>query len=168
MSPSDASVSAAGVTATSLTTWSTVTDAVPETPPTFAVIVAVPLATAVTTPDAPTVATEGLPLDHVSATSVIGLPYWSRTPAPSCTVAPNAVSSDTAGVTVNSVAAGGSVPHADRDAAPANPSAWIGIRRPLPAVGHELKPRRSSKVMSCPLPVPFATRKGGSSGAILL
>ena len=77
----------------------TLTTAVPDPPPDFAVIVAVPLPTAVTRPDASTVATGAALLDHPTSTPAITFPYWSVTSAPSWTVAPNAVSSAVDGVT---------------------------------------------------------------------
>ena len=86
-------VSAAGATSTVLTVWATVTAEVPDAEPAIAVIVAAPLATAVTSPEASTAATEAF---RCSTTlprhRPIGCPYWSSTCAVSCTVAPSAVS----------------------------------------------------------------------------
>ena len=50
VSPNATKVSTPGDTATALTIWATVTAAVPDTEPAVAVIVAVPLAAAVTRP----------------------------------------------------------------------------------------------------------------------
>ena len=102
------SVSAAGKTVTALTFWTTVTAAVPDADPAAAVIVAVPLAAAVTRPVELTVATAGAPLVQVTVAPVIACPYWSRTSAASCTAAPTAVSSAVAGLTVTIVGRGGS------------------------------------------------------------
>ena len=69
---------------------------------------AVPLATAVTRPDALTVATAAVLLAQVAVAPVIARPFWSRTSADSCTVAPSAVKSAVAGPTVIAVGRGGS------------------------------------------------------------
>ena len=53
----------------------TVTDADPDTVPTFAVMVAAPVATAVTTPVEATVATGAAELDQVNVCPVIVLPF---------------------------------------------------------------------------------------------
>ena len=66
----------------------TVTPAVPLADPAVAVIVAVPLATAVTRPEAETVATEAADVDHVTLALAIVAPFWSLTVAESCCVAP--------------------------------------------------------------------------------
>ena len=118
-----------GDTSTEATDCATVTTADPDAGPVFAVIVAVPSTTAVTSPDASTVATEVSPLLHVTVAPAITRAFWSRTSAVSCTVAPSAVSSAAAGLTVSVVerpgsgggvggAAGLSPPHA-----PARPRA---------------------------------------------
>ena len=122
------SVSAAGETATVLTSWATITVAVPDADPAVAVIVAVPLPAAVTSPWASTVATAALLLDQVTAAPAITCPFWSRTSAESCTVAPRAVSWVVAGVTATVVGRGGSggggsvapSPHAETQATPAS------------------------------------------------
>ena len=105
-------VSAAGETSTVLTCCATVTaavpDAEPDAEPAVAVIVAAPLAAAVTSPDPSTAATEAALLDQLTAAPAITCPYWSSTWAWSCTVAPSAVSSAVAGVTVTVVGRGGS------------------------------------------------------------
>ena len=101
-------VSAAGVTATALTSWATVTVALPDADPAVAVIVAVPLPVAVTKPAALTVATAALLVAQVTAAPAIACPFWSRTSAWSCTVSPRAVSSAVAGVTVTVLGRGGS------------------------------------------------------------
>ena len=74
-------VASVGDTATESSACVTVTAAVPETPPDAAVIVAVPLATAVTSTAASTVATDAAGLDHATAAPAITLPLWSRTSA---------------------------------------------------------------------------------------
>ena len=107
MSPSAKSVSAAGCTLTALTSWATVTAAVPDADPAVAVIVAVPLPTAVTRPPASTVATDASPLNHVTATPAIARPAWSRTSADNWTVAPSADRVVAAGVTVTEAGVGG-------------------------------------------------------------
>ena len=102
------SVSAAGVSAMVLTSWATVTVALPDTEPAVAVIVAVPSPTAVTSPDALTVPTMVLLLAQLTVAPAIAWPFWSRTSARSCTVSPRAVSSAVAGVTITVVGRGGS------------------------------------------------------------
>ena len=101
-------VAAAGETATVLVRCATVTAAVPDAEPAIAVIVAAPLAAPVTSPDPSTAATEAALLDQLTAAPAITCPYWSSTWARSCTVAPSAVSSAVAGVTVTVVGRGGS------------------------------------------------------------
>ena len=103
----------------------------PPTSPTVAVIVAVPLPTAVTNPEASTVATEASLLDQVTVAPAIACPFWSRTSAESCRVAPTAANSAVAGLSVTVVARGGSTvggavgpslsppPHAEAAARPA-------------------------------------------------
>ena len=66
----------------------TVTEAVALAEPDVAVIVALPTATAVTAPDADTVATEALDVVHVTGASLIVVPFWSLTVAVSCCVDP--------------------------------------------------------------------------------
>tara|TARA_B100001123_G_scaffold359525_1_gene415046 strand:- start:98 stop:610 length:513 start_codon:yes stop_codon:yes gene_type:complete len=68
----------------------TVTEAVALTEPDVAVIVALPAATEVTTPDE-TVATEALDVVHVTVASLIVAPFWSLTVAMSVDVAPSDV-----------------------------------------------------------------------------
>src|SRR2546428_362119 len=68
----------------------TVIAAVPLSPSDVAVIVAEPVATAVTRPLAPTVATVTFELDHATARPVNGLPLASLGVAASCTVSPTA------------------------------------------------------------------------------
>ncbi len=101
-------VSAAWETSTVLACWATVTVAVPEADPAVAVMVAVPSLAAVTSPDASTPATAGVPLDQITDVPPITRPFWSRTSAASCVVAPRAVSSAAAGVTPTTVGRGGS------------------------------------------------------------
>ena len=102
------SVSAAGETATSLTSWATVTVAVPDAEPAIATIAAVPLPTAVTRPVELTVPTAVASLAQVTVAPAIAWPFWSRTSAESCTVAPSAASWAVAGLTVTVVGRGGS------------------------------------------------------------
>ena len=64
-------VAVSGATVTALTSCATVTVALPEAGPAVAVIVAVPLATAVTSPDAPTVATAATLLAQVTVVPAI-------------------------------------------------------------------------------------------------
>ena len=71
-------------------------------------IVAVPFPAAVARPDPLTVATEALLLVQVTPAPAITWPFWSRTSAESCTVAPKAVSWVVAGVTVTVVGRGAS------------------------------------------------------------
>ena len=91
------SVSVAGETATALTSWATVTVALPDAEPAVAVIVAVPLPAAVASPELLTVATAAALLAQLTAAPAIALPFWSRTSAVNCSVAPNAVSRTVAG-----------------------------------------------------------------------
>ena len=81
VSPNATSVSAAGRTSTALTSCATVTAAVPDALHTVAVIVALPLATAVTRPAASTAATAASALDQLIAIAAIASPFWSRTSA---------------------------------------------------------------------------------------
>ena len=103
-------VSPVGDTVTALASWATVTVAVPDTEPAVAVTVAVPLPVAVTRPEALfTPATKTSLLDHETAAPAIACPFWSRTCAASCVVAPKAVSAAVAGVTVTVVGVAGVV-----------------------------------------------------------
>ena len=104
----NAIVAAGGEISTDDTSCVTVTSADPEAGPALAVIVATPLATPVTRPDASTVATEVSLLPHVTVAPAIAAAYWSRTSAVSWTVAPSAVSSAAAGLTASVVGRGGS------------------------------------------------------------
>ena len=106
MSPNATSVSAAGDTSTALTTWATVTAAVPDAEPAVAVIVALPFAAAVTSPDASTAATGASLLVHATVAPVITRPFWSRTSAVSRTVSPRADSVAEPGLTITVVATG--------------------------------------------------------------
>lgn len=108
VSPRTALVASDGRTATESGTCATVTAAVPEAGSAVAVIVAVPLPVAVTRPEPSTAATAGALLDQLTVVPDITLPFWSRTSAVSCTVAPKAVRSVVAGVTVSVVAREGS------------------------------------------------------------
>jgi hypothetical protein len=73
----DAKVDVVGVTVTAVTRWATVTAAVPDTPPIAAVIVALPLATAVTRPVLLTVATAASDDVHVTLCPVTEFPLTS-------------------------------------------------------------------------------------------
>ena len=86
----------------------TATEARPDAVPAVAVIVAVPLAMAVTSPDPSTDATDASLLDHETETSVITWALWSSTFARSCTVAPRANSSVSWGTTETTTGRGGS------------------------------------------------------------
>ena len=104
-------VSAAGFTltpATSATGTGTVTDAVPLFPSLVAVIVALPAATAVTTPLFETVATFGALDDHVTVRPVSTVPLDALTVAVSVALAPTA-SVVVGGLTVTDATAGADV-----------------------------------------------------------
>lgn len=73
------------------------------------VMVAVPSATAVTSPALLTVATAAALLAQLTTAPAIALPFWSRTSAVNCSVAPNAVSRTVAGPTATAAGRGGSV-----------------------------------------------------------
>jgi hypothetical protein len=84
-------LTAVGETETEVTevgSGETVTAIVPGTPPTVAVIVTFPTATAVTRPVALTVATAGLELLHATVRPVSSAPVESRTVVASCWVLP--------------------------------------------------------------------------------
>ena len=105
--PAIGSVSAAGDTVTTSASWATVTAAVAEAEPAVAVTIAVPLATAVTRPEELfTPATETSLLLHATDVPAITCPFWSRTAAESCAVAPKAGSVTVSGVTVTVVGVG--------------------------------------------------------------
>ena len=70
----------AGDTVTVLACCATVTDALPDTEPAVAVMVAVPSETAVTSP-ASTVATDALLLVQLTVAPAMTVPFWSRTVA---------------------------------------------------------------------------------------
>ena len=88
VSPNDAKVVVLGETSTVDTTCPTVTADVPVAAPEVAVIVAVPSATAVTSPAADTVATVSADVAHVTVALAIVAPFWSLTVAVSCVVSP--------------------------------------------------------------------------------
>ena len=97
-------------TATGATgTCATVTVAVAVAPSTFAVMVAAPLLTAVTTPAALTLATPVALELYVGTRPTIGCPFWSATVTLSCPVAPIASRAMVALFSVTVVALGGSV-----------------------------------------------------------
>jgi len=90
----------AGVTVTEATgTFETVMLAVPLCPSLVAVIVAVPATLPVTSPLALTVATEVLPLAHVTVRPDSGFPFASLGVATSCTVCPTCIAA-VAGLTL--------------------------------------------------------------------
>lgn len=91
-----------------LTTWATVTAAAPDAPPVVAVIVAVPLPAAVTSPDPFTVATASSLDPHSNSAPATPCPFASNASALSCTVASSAASCAVAGATVTAVGRGGS------------------------------------------------------------
>ena len=95
-----------GDTVTASIAWVTVISALPDAVPALAVIVATPLAAAVTRPDPSTVATAGLLLTHATVPPATTSAFWSRTSAANCTVAPNAVSSAVVGLTASVVGRG--------------------------------------------------------------
>ena len=130
MSPSDASVSAAGARTTSVTTWATVSVAEPETPSASAPIAAVPLPTAVASPDPSTVATEASPLDHAKlCTRSTAWPLASRASAARRTVSISETIVSAGGVTTTSVTTWATVSNAEPD----TPSASAAIAAvPLP------------------------------------
>ena len=99
-------VSAEGDTVTERATCITIANALPEIAPEVAVIVAVPLPSAVTNPAESTGATCGSLLAHVTTSSGIGRPIWSRTSAVSRTVSPSASNTTVSGVTATVVGAG--------------------------------------------------------------
>ena len=74
--------------------------------PDVAVIVVVPLATAVTRPEEDTVATDADDELHVTLAPLIVAPFWSLTVAVSCAVIPRAFNQTLFGNTVIDVATG--------------------------------------------------------------
>ena len=109
-----------GDTITALTSWATVTAALPEAEPAVALIVAVPFASAVTCPEASTAATEASLLAHATGAPAITCPFWSRTSAVNRAVSPREVSEAEAGLTATVVATGtgggdGSTPASPQD-----------------------------------------------------
>ncbi|MCY3942425.1 MAG: hypothetical protein OXG18_01465 [Gemmatimonadetes bacterium] len=91
---------------TSAGSCSTVTAASPDAVSALAVIVARPFPAAVTKPVASTVAIALAPDDHLTATPVIGSPFWSVTVAVNLTVSPNAARSAEEGDTDTTVGTG--------------------------------------------------------------
>ena len=106
MSPSK-TVGAGGVTITSATTCSTVTEADAESPPAVAVTVAVPGPVERTSPEPVTVATSVSLVTQSMVTPVIGRPFWSRRSAESWAVASSAVSRMLSGAIDSVVGCGG-------------------------------------------------------------
>ncbi len=123
-------VSAAGATATALTSWATVTAALPDTPPALAVIVAVPLPTAVTSPDPSTVATVASSDAHVNSAPATPWPFASVASAVRRTVSPQATSVSAAGDTATALTVWASVTAALPDA---EPVVAVIVAVPLPA-----------------------------------
>jgi hypothetical protein len=88
VSPTDTRVFVLGASVTLEAAWVTVTAAVPLTDPDVDVIVAVPFATAVTSPADETVAVASLDVAHVTAAPEIAVPPASCTAAARVTVSP--------------------------------------------------------------------------------
>ncbi|MDE0099836.1 MAG: hypothetical protein OXM87_09555 [Truepera sp.] len=84
--PPNKSATAPGDTRTALIACSTTIRALPDTAPEVAVTVAAPLLTAVTSPEALTVTTDGSLLAQVMVAPVMARPFWSRTSAVSSAV----------------------------------------------------------------------------------
>ena len=100
VAPHAVSSAASGDATTEVTACVTVTTVAPSADPADAVTVAVPLPTAVASPDAFTLATEVSVEDQLKPASVIAWPFWSSTSATTCAVAPSAVSIAESGVRV--------------------------------------------------------------------
>ena len=126
-------VSVVVLTATVLTPWATVAVALPDADPAVAVIVAVPFVAAVTSPEALTVATAAALLDQLTAAPAISLPFWSRTSAVNCSVAPKAVSCTVAGATPTVAGRRGSEAMGGGSVPPSH--AGVNRRRTQPADG---------------------------------
>ena len=163
VSPNATRVSAAGDTATALTTWATVTAAVPDAWPADAVIVALPFAAAVTSPDASTGATDTSLLVHATAAPAITCPNWSRTSAVNRVVSPRADIALELGLTATVVAtgaggggAGSTAPSPqDRTSMAIPPTAMAGIAK-LTQVRHA--PASSGGMLNCTSLSPHTTR----------
>ena len=113
------------------------TVALPDADPAVAVIVAVPLPTAVTSPALLTVATATELLDQLTSAPAITLPFRSRTSAANCSVAPKAVSWMVAGATATALTSWATVTIALPDAGPA---VAVIVARPVADRRHQ--PRR--------------------------
>ena len=119
VSPSAAMLAAAGVTVTVLASWATVTVAFPETDPDVAAIVASPLATAVTSPDASTVATAASPDSHENSEPATAFPFASSASAASRNVSPRAAIVVSAGTTATALTTWATLTVALPEASPA-------------------------------------------------
>ena len=97
----------------------TITAARPTASPAVAVIVAIPLPAAVTTPDGSTTATSVSPLAHATRSPSIRRPIWSRTSAMRRTVSLSAVNSRVSGVTATVVGTDASTSSSARPTTPA-------------------------------------------------
>ena len=107
MSSNAASVTLSGVTVSVVGTGAaTVSCALPDADPEVAVTLAVPVSTAVVSPEASTEATDGSDDDHPTVAPAMTCPFWSRTSAAKRTVSPTAVTSAVAGDTSTVVATG--------------------------------------------------------------
>ena len=112
VSPRALNTTESGETTTPAISCCTATPALPEAAPALAVIVADPCATARTSPETVTDATDGSVLVQLTGAPGIACPFWSRTPAANLTVSPSAVNITESGVTERvvgtSVGSGGS------------------------------------------------------------
>src|SRR5437763_16703881 len=123
VSPRQASVAVGGLTTTHFTSGAPVGAALPATPAAVAVIVALPFATAVTSPPASTRATSGLSAVHVNACPGTTLPFASFATAVNCCVSPSASSVAVAGLTTTEP----TPCTTDSTAVPHTPAAVAGI-----------------------------------------
>src|SRR6266516_3095896 len=128
-----ASAADAGLTTTDRTICATARVAVPETPAAAAVIVAVPFATAVTTPLGSTRVTIGLSDVHVNACPEMTLPFASRAVAEKRCVSPSASSAAEAGVTTTCATAPANTASVGRGDVTGLPSIVAPIVRAVPA-----------------------------------
>ena len=119
-------------------------------------IVAVPLSAAVTRPDVPTVATDVLLLDQVTATTIT-CPFWSRTSAVNRVVSSRAASVAEAGLTVTVVATGAG--GGGGGATAPSPQERSSIANPDRAIAGTLEPVLSRPGTVVPLPAPVRPPK---------
>jgi hypothetical protein len=99
VSPNETRVSLAGVTSTVAASWSTVIEAEPETDAAEAATEAVPVPTAVTSPELLTVTTPSSDETQANVALAIAFPLASCALAASCTVSPSDVSDAESGAT---------------------------------------------------------------------